>query len=343
MKRILFLVAALGSAVAALFAAPAFAGVDIGVLEPAGSLGMIGLAGIAITPDSLRSLQQGFNAAFNMGFSGVKSTWNLVAMLVPSRTKTETYGWMKDLPGMREWVGQRVINNLESAGATLTNKKWEHTIGVDEDDIADDVLGIYTPMLQMQGEIVARHPDELVWGLLPTGFAVKGFDGQYFFDTDHVGYTAAGAEASWSNTGGGAGAPWFLMDLSRNYMKPLIFQERQKADFVALNQPNDQNVFLEGKAIFGAKARYVAGFGFHQLAYGSKATLDAAAFAAARLALETQRRKDGSPLPVTATHLVCGPSRRAEAEAVLMKEYLASGESNTNYKAVNLVVDPSLG
>jgi phage major head subunit gpT-like protein len=296
-----------------------------------------------ITAASLLSLQQGFNAAFLQGFGSVKPTLDQVAMRVPSSTKTENYGWMKDLPGMREWVGQRVIHNLESAAAQLTNKNYEHTIGVDRNDIEDDRLGIYSPMFSMQGEIVAAHPDSLVWGLLPTGFAVKGFDGQYYFDTDHVGYTAAGAETSWSNTGGGAGAPWFLMDLSRNYMKPLIFQERKKAEFVSLNRATDPNVFMERQYIFGAEARYVAGFGFHQLAYGSKAALDAAAFTAARLALETQRRPDGTPLPVLATHLVCGPSRRAEAEAILMKEYLAAGETNTNYKAVNLIVSPWLG
>jgi len=296
-----------------------------------------------ITAAALASLQQGFNAAFLQGFGSVKPSWNQVAMRVPSSTKTENYGWMKDLPGMREWVGQRVIHNLESAGAQLTNKNYEHTIGVDRNDIEDDRLGIYSPMFAMQGEIVAAHPDSLVWGLLPTGFAVKGFDGQYYFDTDHVGYTAAGAETSWSNTGGGAGAPWFLMDLSRQYMKPMIFQERKAAEFVSLNRVTDPNVFMERQYIFGAEARYVAGFGFHQLAYGSKATLDATAFNAARLALETQRRPDGTPLPVLATHLVCGPSRRAEAEAILMKEYLAAGETNTNYKAVNLIVSPWLG
>lgn len=329
---------------AAVFAMPAYAGSDVLLMMPGdGALPMLALGGLVLTPDALRSLNQGFNAAFNMGFSGVKSTWNLIAMLVPSTTKTENYGWLRDIPGMREWVGQRVVNNLEATLASLTNKKWEHTLGVEEDDIADDTLGIYTPMLQIQGETVGRHPDELVWGLLPTGFSSKGFDGQYFFDTDHVGYTAAGAETSWSNTGGGAGAPWFLMDLSRSYMKPLIFQERQKAEFIALNRPNDLGVFMEGKALFGAKARYVAGFGFHQLAYGSKATLDAASFVAARLALQTQRRKDGSPLPVLATHLVCGPSRQAEAEAVLLKDKLAGGETNTLYKSVQLVVDPSLG
>lgn len=296
-----------------------------------------------ITPAVLVSLAQGFNAAFQRGIESVKSTYDLVAMTIPSNSDAENYGWMKELPGMREWIGQRVINNLEASTATLKNKPWEHTIGVDRDNIEDDKLGIYTPMLSMQGEIVARHPDELVWGLLPTGFATKGFDGQYFFDTDHVGYTAAGAEASWSNTGGGAGAPWFLFDLSRSFMKPLIFQERKKPQFVSLTNPESDHVFLNKKFLYGADARYVAGFGFHQLAYGSKATLDATSFSAGRLALETQRRPDGSPLPVRATHLVCGPSRRAEAEAVLMKEFLAAGESNTNYKAVNLIVDPQLG
>jgi phage major head subunit gpT-like protein len=296
-----------------------------------------------ITATTLTALQQGFNAAFLQGFGSVAPSWGQIAMRVPSTAALENYGWMKELPGMREWVGQRVIHNMEATGAQITNKHYEHTIGVDRNNIEDDKLGIYSPMFSMQGEIVARHPDELVWGLLPTGFTVKGFDGQYFFDTDHVGYTSAGGEASWSNTGGGSGAPWFLMDLSRNFMKPLIFQDRKAAEFVSLNRTTDGNVFLDRQYLFGVDARYAAGFGFHQLAYGSKATLDAASFVAARLALETQRRPDGSPLPVQATHLVCGPSRRAEAEAVLMKEFLAAGESNTNYKAVMLVVVPWLG
>ncbi|MBI2278190.1 MAG: Mu-like prophage major head subunit gpT family protein [Dechloromonas sp.] len=296
-----------------------------------------------ITALTLAAMQQGFNASFLQGFGSVKSTLDLVAMRVPSTADIENYGWMKELPGMREWVGQRVVHNLEASGAQLKNKNYEHTIGVDRNNVEDDKLGIFGPMFSMQGEIVSRHPDELVWGLLPTGFAVKGFDGQYFFDTDHIGYDAAGAETSWSNTGGGAGAPWFLMDLSRTFMKPLIFQDRRKAEFVSLNNANDPNVFMSRQFLFGVDARYTAGFGFHQLAYGSKAALDATSFNAARLALETQRRPDGSPLAITATHLVCGPTRRAEAEAVLIKEYLAAGESNTNYKAVTLVVDPRLG
>ncbi|BCB26470.1 phage head protein [Sulfurimicrobium lacus] len=345
MKKLSILIALATATLAVLFSIPAMA--DVGALawSPGGMGGMplIALGGMIINADTLRALQQGFNAAFMQGFGSVKSTLDLIAMRVPSSTLTENYGWMKELPGMREWIGQRVINNLESAGAQLTNKHYEHTIGVDRDNISDDRLGIFTPMFSIQGETVARHPDELVWGMLPKGFTTKGFDGQYFFDTDHVGYTAEGVETSWSNTGGGAGAPWFLMDLSRSFMKPMILQDRQKAEFVSLNRPDDTNVFMDRTFLFGVDARYVAGFGFHQLAYGSKAALDAASFAAARLDLETQRRPDGTPLPVMASHLVTGPSNRAAAEAVLMKEYLAAGETNTNYKAVNLVIDPRLG
>lgn len=296
-----------------------------------------------ITAASLLALQQGFNAAFQQGFGSVKTTMDLIAMRVPSTASIENYGWMKELPGMREWVGQRVINNLEASNAQLKNKNWEHTIGVDRNDVEDDKLGIYNNVLSIQGETVARHPDELVWGLLPNGFATLCFDGQYFFDSDHVGYDKNGAEVVWSNTGGGAGSPWFLMDLSRNFMKPMIFQERKKAEFIALNKVDDYSVAMERQFIFGADARYVAGFGFHQLAYGSKQTLDSASFTAGRLALETQRRPDGSPLPVMATHLVTGPSGRAAAEAILKKEFLANGESNINFKAIELVVDPRLG
>lgn len=296
-----------------------------------------------ITTATLTALNQGFNKIFLDAFGSVTPTWNQIAMRVPSTADIENYGWLKDLPGMREWIGQRVVHNLEASDAKLVNRNYEHTIGVDRNNIEDDKLGIYTPMLSMQGEIAARHPDDLVWGLLPNGFATPGFDGQYFFDSDHVGYTKAGAETSWSNTGGGSGAPWFLMDLSRSFMKPLIFQDRQAARFVALNKEADINVFMDRQFLFGVDSRYVAGFGFHQLAYGSKATLDATSFSAARLALETQRRPDGSPLPVMATHLVTGPSNRAAAEALLKKELVNGGESNINYKAVDLIINPWLG
>jgi phage major head subunit gpT-like protein len=281
-----------------------------------------------ITPQILISLSQGFNAAFMQGFGSVAPTYGQIAMTIPSSSNAENYGWVKDLPGMREWIGQRVINNLESTAAQLVNKKWEHTIGVKRDDIEDDKLGIYTAILQQQGEIAARHPDDLVWSLLKNGFTTPGFDGQPFFDPDHQGYDVAGHEVSWSNAQAGSGSPWFLADLSRSFMKPLIFQLRKSPEFVRKTDAKDDHVFLNDTYLYGVDARYVAGFGFHQLIIGSRAPLSADSYQAARVALSGQHRPDGSPLPIQPTHLIIGASNEAAALKLLNAELIDGGDSN---------------
>ncbi|THF60910.1 Mu-like prophage major head subunit gpT family protein [Pseudothauera rhizosphaerae] len=295
-----------------------------------------------LTPENLRALQAGFNAAFVRGIESVQPSYQQIAMTVTSQAQAENYGWMKDLPGMREWVGPRVINNLESVGAYLENKPWEHTIGVDRFHVEDDRLGIYTLKFSQQGELVARHPDVLTWSLLRQGFTQAGFDGQPFFDADHVGYGQDGNETSWSNLQAGAGAPWFLMDLSRTYLKPLVFQERQRPEFVYKTRPDDDNVFFENQLIFGASARYNAGFGFHQLAFGSRAALDADNYQAGRVALASQYGPDGTPKAVTATHLVVGMSNAAAAAELLQAERNAAGATNIYRGTTQLIVSPYL-
>ena len=61
---------------------------------------------------------------------------------------------------------------------------------------------------------------------------------------------------------------WYLLDTSRA-IKPLIFQQRKKPEFVSLDAPNDQNVFMKKQYIYGVDCRDNAGFGLWQLAYGS--------------------------------------------------------------------------
>jgi phage major head subunit gpT-like protein len=295
-----------------------------------------------ITPQILVSLSQGFNAAFKIGFESVSPTYQQIAMTISSQSNAENYGWMKDLPGMREWLGQRVVLNLETTAAQIVNRKWEHTIGVKRDDIEDDRLGLYTTILQQQGEIAARHPDDLVWNLLKTGFTTPGFDGQPFFDTDHPGHDDTGAEVSWSNVQAGAGAPWFLVDLSRNYLKPLVFQVRKAAQFTQKTAETDDHVFLHDTYLYGVSARYTAAFGFHQLAFGSRDALDGDSFNAARIALQTQYRPDGSALAIRPTHLIVGPSNEAAARKLLNAELINGGETNIWRGAAQLIVSPHL-
>lgn len=295
-----------------------------------------------ITSTALRALSQGFQVAFLKGIESVDPKWPLVAMEVSSNHKIENYGWMKDLPGMREWIGDRFIHNLEAISYQIINKHFEHTIGVDRDDIEDDALGIYTNRFAMQGEVAAAHPDTLVWQSLLAAFLTTGLDGQYFFDIDHIGYDASGNEITYANFAAGASAPWFLMDLSRTYMKPLVLQRRQEVRFVQKTQEDDESVFNARTFKYGADARYNVGYGFHQLAYAGKVALDATSYAAARVAMGTQRKPDGSSMNVMPTHLLVGPTGEAAARAVLKLEYIA-GSTNPWYNSAELVVVPALG
>lgn len=294
-----------------------------------------------INSGSLAILFRAFKAAFQTGFDGVESQWDQVATRVPSSTSIEDYGWLGQIPGMREWIGDRQINNLSQHDYSIKNKSFELTVGVDRDKIDDDQYGIYTPMMQTLGQEARQHPDILVFSLLALGFASKCYDGQYFFDSDHPVLQADGTTASVSNVQTGAGNPWFLLD-TRRPLKPIIFQDRKAANFVALNRETDENVFLRKTYLYGVDSRCNVGFGFWQMAFGSKGTLDATNFEAAYDAMGAFKGDQGKPLGVKPNLLVVGTSNASAARKILQAQLINGGDSNTNFNRVGLLEVPWL-
>ncbi|AWB06808.1 hypothetical protein A6A40_17300 (plasmid) [Azospirillum humicireducens] len=294
-----------------------------------------------ITPPALNALFTGFQTAYQQGFAGVQPQWNLVAMEAPSTTASETYGWMKDIPGFREWVGQRVVHNLEAAGYTITNLPWELTIGVDRDAIEDDKFGIFTPLFSEMGRQTASFPDTKVFPLLKAGFNTACYDGQYFFDTDHPVIAKDGSTVSVSNVQSGSGDPWFLMDLSR-MIKPMVYQKRRPFTFTRMDAPTSEVVFRQKKYEYGVDGRANVGFGFWQLAFGSKADLTHDNYSAARAAMQSFKRDHGDPLGVNPTHLVVPPSLEGKARQVVENQRKANGEDNEWKGTAKLVVVPWL-
>lgn len=294
-----------------------------------------------INRSTLDHLTRGFKASFQRGFAGVTPLWGKVATLVPSSTASEDYGWLGKIPGMREWIGDRQINNLKQHDYNIKNKSFENTVGVDRDHIDDDQFGIYAPMMETLGQTAAEHPDILVFGLLAAGFATRCYDGQYFFDADHPVIGADGETASVSNLQAGSDAPWFLLD-TRRPLKPLIYQERKKPNFVALNQDTDENVFMRKEYLYGVDSRCNVGFGFWQMAFGSKAALSAENFEAAYAAMGAFKGDHGSPLGVRPNLLVVGPGLSGAARQIVEAQLINGGDSNTNYKRVDLLEVPWL-
>lgn len=290
---------------------------------------------------NLRSLYTGFSTAFQGGFGSVSPLYQRVATTVVSSTRSNEYGWLGQFPRMREWIGDRVIQNLSTYDYAIRNKSFESTIGVIRDDIEDDNLGIYTPIFSEFGRQSATFPDELVWALLAAGFSTLCYDGQYFFDTDHPVLDAAGKPVSVANTDGGAGRPWFLVDASRA-IKPVIFQSRKAFRLVAKDAETDDNVFSRREFIYGVDGRCNVGFAFWQLAWGSRQTLDAAHYEAARVGLATLKADYGRPLGVSGNLLVVGPADEGAARKLLNSEYAAGGETNQWEGTAELLVVPWL-
>ncbi|WIW70615.1 Mu-like prophage major head subunit gpT family protein [Anaerosinus gibii] len=61
---------------------------------------------------------------------------------------------------------------------------------------------------------------------------------------------------------------WFLLDTSRA-IKPLVYQERKKPEFITINDPHSENVFMRKEYMYGVDARGNGGYGLWQLAFGS--------------------------------------------------------------------------
>jgi phage major head subunit gpT-like protein len=285
---------------------------------------------------NLALLYKGFNTAFQNGFGNIPSEHQKIATVVPSSTRENHYGWLGDVPGLREWVGDRHVHGLKAHGYAVKNKSFELTIAVDRDDVEDDQYGVYTPRFKFMGESAANHPDELIFSLLAAGTSIACYDNQNFFDTDHpVGDGTA------SNFQAGGGNPWFLLD-TRRALKPLIFQKRKGYQFQAMTKPDDEKVFMAKEFRYGVDARVNGGFGFWQMAYCSKAALDDSNFDAAYQAMMGQKKDNGQPLGVMPSLLVVGVSNRAAAKKVIEQAHKAGGEDNINYKAVELLVSPWL-
>ncbi len=288
-----------------------------------------------INAGNLKALNTSYSMAYNKGFNSVEPTYLKIASKIPSTSKIQEYNWLGQFPQLREWIGDREIQNLNAYKYQIENVHFEMTVGVNRDEIEDDQYGIYTLNMQNMGLQARRHPDKLIYKILMDGFKGLCYDGKPFFSAEHK-----CGEAVYSNVSdeklcadsymkgrtammglcGDKGESlnlvpdllvvssanemegrkilnadqidgttnilkgtaellvttelalkkdyWFLMD-TKQFLKPLIFQERKPYKFVSMNKETDQNVFMQNTFMYGADGRCNAGYGFWQMAYGS--------------------------------------------------------------------------
>lgn len=294
-----------------------------------------------INAANLDALRVGFKTTFQGALGQASQDWQRIATVVPATTKEQKYGWLGKVPNVREWIGPRAVQNLMQHDYAIKEKALELTIGVDRDDIETDNLGIYAPLFAEMGLSTGSEWAKMVYAQLKNGFTTNCYDGQFFFDTDHPVLDEAGAVTTVANTDGGSGPAWFLLDVSRA-IKPIILQKRKEFEFVSMDRVTDEVVFTNKEFRYGADARGNTGYGFWQMAWGSKQTLDAAHYATARAALSGMKGDFGRPLGLRPNLLVVPPSLESAARKLLNSEYAAGGETNEWKGTAELLVTPWL-
>lgn len=298
-----------------------------------------------LTQQQLDALKTTLVARFNAGLAMTKEDWKLIAKLVTSTSKSNTYQWLSQFPAFREWVGSRLHKQYAETAYTVPNRKFEATVDVQRTDIEDDEIGQYGTIAEGAGQAASDLKNDLMFMALADGFATPCYDGQFFFDTDHPVYPnedGTGVATTVSNMQAGSGAPWVLLCTNRA-AAPLYLQERIKAQFEAkTNAAASDGVFDLDVYSYGARWRGNAVYGFWQCAFGSKAAVNAANFEAAYAAMMDFKGDGGRKLGIKPNLFVTGASNMAAAEALLLKANLAGGESNTNYKKVDLLITPWL-
>jgi phage major head subunit gpT-like protein len=141
---------------------------------------------MVITPSSLDALFISFSKQFADAYmSEAQPLLDAVGMRVPSNTRDQRYPIVQTITGaMRQWTGERQIQNIVNQGFTVTNSKWENSLAVERTDLEDDQYGVYSSMLIPN---LARHakllPDLEIAKIFNTN--PTGYDGVALFSSAH--------------------------------------------------------------------------------------------------------------------------------------------------------------
>lgn len=128
------------------------------------------------------ALEKGLKTTFNKAYNEAKQP-DLMAITtkVPSTSASEKFGWLGDMPQLREWFGDRQIKEAADHEYTITNRDFEGTVGVDRNEIMDDQMGIIKPRIQTLAVRAKEHPNVLLSGLIVNGTTLLAYDGSAFF------------------------------------------------------------------------------------------------------------------------------------------------------------------
>jgi phage major head subunit gpT-like protein len=138
-----------------------------------------------VVPADIAALNVTVETKYRQAYTGTATFHDALATTIPCSTTVARLPWMGQLAQMRQWLGARVVNDLDAHVQTITPLPFEYTVAVDRHDYEDQQLGIYTPRIEDMGRAAARWPSERLIVSMQAGLAQLCFDGLSFFNAAH--------------------------------------------------------------------------------------------------------------------------------------------------------------
>jgi phage major head subunit gpT-like protein len=143
---------------------------------------------MTLDADKLKDSGKGFVALFFSSLRKEPGLWSQFVMNVGSTGKSNEYDWLGGPPKIEEWAsGDRPMGSVKAYNYAVDNQKWANGLRVKREDIEDDNLGVYAPLIrQMASDFDLQKAELLFETLLLGAFTRACYDGQFMCDTDHL-------------------------------------------------------------------------------------------------------------------------------------------------------------
>ena len=124
---------------------------------------------------------------------GARASWvPKVSRLFKSDQGSEEYPWLGQTSPLRKWKGERFAKGLrDNNKVTIVNDLYEGTLEVDIRELRRDKTGQINARIDDLGARTVQHwavllSDLINNGHIGTGPGLVAYDGQFFYDVDHV-------------------------------------------------------------------------------------------------------------------------------------------------------------
>ena len=109
----------------------------------------------------------------------------VLCAIIDSNKAEEVIPFLGDVPQMTEWSGTRKITRLSSARYSVVPVKYQSTVAISRDHMADDQMGAIAGKIGQLAQRAANHPVVKLVDAMVQGDSLPCYDGSSFFGNTH--------------------------------------------------------------------------------------------------------------------------------------------------------------